>query len=543
MISMQEWFEKATPEQCDAMSALQLDYRFERDHLNMWWRFFQELGFHHNGVKYELPESAPACEKNEYDGNEIYERLDRFAVPQLTSAFQEFPEQPEVASVTTNEQVEWWRQIRDKMIFRKFRIEIEISAVKPRKKSDEAKQATTKNKQTSLKSQAKRKPASSSSDPGADLYMKKSRKGSSKNKKTGDSEMDMQIVFPTIEEYAEMAWKLNSGEVEEREESYVSSFEEWRFLSSTNQSLLFYGVGSKRTILNRFADEELQKDGDVLIIDGFDKDVTIQGILELIVYHWLGGKEPGHNRYDVHVGVNNGLYGSHMYPQHGDASTVQRAIAIAHALARVVSSTMRPLYLVLHNIDGIALRNPTTQEALAGLVSLSTTSCGLNSLRLVASVDHVNGPALLWDSLTRARFRWIWTQVHTHRPYIEEVTESKISDGLPKSSLRKRVAENDATEESIFYVLTSLAPRITEVLQQLASLQLSVAAKGKEWIDYMDLLRQCQLKMCVNGDSQLRIVLGELSDHGIVDRNDGPAPVYRIPYSENKLKQILNYKR
>jgi hypothetical protein len=125
------------------------------------------------------------------------------------------------------------------------------------------------------------------------------------------------------------------------------------------------------------------------------------------------------------------------------------------------------------------------------------------------------------------------------------VTESKISDSLPKSSLRKRVAENDATEESIFNVLASLAPRITEVLQQLASLQLSASANGKgtEWIVYMDLLRQCQLKMCVNGDSQLRIVLGELSDHGIVDKNDGPAPAYRIPYSENKLKQILNYKR
>lgn len=538
-LSMQEWFEKAPPEQRDTMTALQLDYRFERDNLSgMWWKIFQELGFQHDGVKYELPGSAPASARKEYDGMEIYEHLDRFAIPQLTSAFQEFPERPE--SYMTKEQVDWWRDTREEMIFRKFRIDIEKNVVRRKQRK------TTKGKQTSLlkNNKAKRKSAPSSHDPGADLFMKRSRKGGSKKKGAENSEIDqnVDIVFPTIQKYAEMAQTFNIEEAEGREDSYVSSFENWRFLSSMNQSLLFYGVGSKRHLLNRFAKEELEKDGDVLIIDGFDEDVTIQGILQLIVHHWLGGKEPGHNRYDVNVGLNSGAYGSQMYALRGDASTVQKSIAIAYALAqRVPSNSMRALYLVLHNIDGIALRNPTAQEALAGLVSSSTTPCGLNSLRLVASVDHVNGPALLWDSLTSNRFRWDWIQMHTHRPYILELTESKISDGLPKSSSRKRIAENeDATEESVFNVLASLAPRITEVLKQLASLQLDT---GEDWIDHTDLLKKCQLKMCVNTDSQLRVYLRELCDHGIVASEYGSPLTYRIPYSEIKLNQILNYQR
>jgi hypothetical protein len=48
-VSMSGWFATATPEECDAMSALQLDYRFSGDHLgSVWWIHLQELDFKHN---------------------------------------------------------------------------------------------------------------------------------------------------------------------------------------------------------------------------------------------------------------------------------------------------------------------------------------------------------------------------------------------------------------------------------------------------------------------------------------------------------------
>ena len=57
---------------------------------------------------------------------------------------------------------------------------------------------------------------------------------------------------------------------------------EWEFLLSTNHSLLFHGFGSKRFLLNEFANE-LKSSGDVLILDGLDPDINISSVLDLIV--------------------------------------------------------------------------------------------------------------------------------------------------------------------------------------------------------------------------------------------------------------------
>lgn len=57
---------------------------------------------------------------------------------------------------------------------------------------------------------------------------------------------------------------------------------QWKFLLSTNHSLLFHGFGSKRILLNQFA-SELRSCGDVLTLDGHDSDINISSILDVIV--------------------------------------------------------------------------------------------------------------------------------------------------------------------------------------------------------------------------------------------------------------------
>jgi origin recognition complex subunit 2 len=600
---MNEWFRHAQPEVCDAMSALQLDYRFEGDPLGtVWWLYLQQLQFTHNGRTYELPKSAPeALRQHVYEGNEIYHCLDRLAIPQLKTSFDEIiiPISTMRPTTMTEEEVEWWRDTRDELIFRKFHEAIEKTTTTTTTTTKTKQRKSSQKTTASQKRGRPKKQKLATADAGADLLISRNSK-TLKSKKLTKAEAEtaaaaqnhlqqQPIVFPTIEEYAATARSSynNNQVVEEREASYHrenSSFEDWRFLLGSHHSLLVYGVGSKRALLNRFASEELEKDGDVLAIDGFDKEVTMDGILQLIVDHWLDGMEPSrsvHHRYDVQIGgTSHGPFGMQQYPRHDGlhpALVVQRAIAIAKALAQEVvasssSSTTtgtccRPLYLVVHNIDGVALRNPTAQEALAGLAFHSTTTGarggrGQSCIRLVASVDHVNGPALLWDSLTCSRFRWVWKHVDTGRPYIEEVTESGMSSmnhPFPKNMSQRRKLmiaddeddddDNNATETSIFAVLTSLAPRHAESLQQLASLQLSSSSAddgneiGEEiWVDYTALRSQCGLKCIVSTDNQLRYFLKELSDHGIVESHT-QKPAYRIPYSKDKLKKILNFQR
>jgi hypothetical protein len=172
-------------------------------------------------------------------------------------------------------------------------------------------------------------------------------------------------------------------------------------------------------------------------------------------------------------------------------------------------------------------------------------------------MDHVNTPALLWDSSTLAQFRWIWKPVHTYYPYIEEVTQGTCTDDTGKVAKRQRADTATPTEhKAIFTVLASLAPRHTEALQQLASLQanqLASATRKKSssgtedvssWVNYKTLFRQCQRKCVVHADEQLRRFLQELKDHGVVEQNNGEdveGLSYRIPHGAKTLKDILDF--
>jgi origin recognition complex subunit 2 len=241
--------------------------------------------------------------------------------------------------------------------------------------------------------------------------------------------------------------------------------------------------------------------------------------------------------------LTNGL----TYPRHGDPLVVQKAIAIGQALSPLVLKTLRPLYVVIHNIDGVGLRNHTAQEALAALVYHSQTAVsGQNALRLVASVDHVNGPLLLWDSTLYASFQWTWKRVSTYRPYIDEVTESKMPDDhkMKKRKLgeatKNTEQQQQTTKQSTFDVLASFAPRLTQSLHQLVKLQVE---KKVEWVEYAALFKRCQLNFTVSSDNQLRVFLGELMDHGIVIADNSNPRRYRVPYGNDGLRQILKFKK
>jgi origin recognition complex subunit 2 len=590
--TMTEWFQKNSHSaQADAMKALQLDYRFDGDTFgSMWWLHLQHVGFKHVGRHYELPGSdskktylppPPLSVNNKhYDATEIYEILDALAIPQVTSAFDPMPQVAEENLEKFHhspEMVEWWRNVREELIFRKFHqdIERECAADKQSNQHHHSQVKTTKQQHPPQRPSIKESTLSgTTATEDAELFMTRKRKGrgrlgggaASKRMLRGApvAHNDTDLAFPTsLAEYQQMAthYKVQGqGDVVAADHG-VQSFEAWRFLVSTNQSLLLYGAGSKRQLLQQFANEELDKDGDVLEIDGFDKDVTMEGILELFVDYWLDGREPSLvDPYHIHTSNDNRDM-KPFYPLNGESYIILQAVAIAKRIAAIVSTTLRPVYVVLHNIDGIGLRNPTAQEALSVLVSQSVTSCGLNAIRLVASVDHVNAPALLWDSLTRHRFQWVWRQVHTQRAYIEEVMQSQ--PGSERKSRRHKAGNNrmggaDVVDhedsavqrDSIFSVLKSLASRHTQALQQLAWLQMESHSKQKEsdevcWVTYLELLNQCRLKCVVTQDTQLRNYLGELMDHHIVVRNrqvqSASATSYRIPYPSDVLELILDY--
>ena len=120
-----------------------------------------------------------------------------------------------------------------------------------------------------------------------------------------------------------------------------------------------------------------------------------------------------------------------------------------------------------------------------------------------------------------------------------------------KLSREKGLSENDMNEEeylmmeheSIFSVLKSLASTHAESLRQLARLQLE---SKSDWVSYTDLLKQCRAARIVQADQQLRLYMGELLDHNILERDKNKSTSsmtsYRIPYPDEILNLIGNFK-
>ena len=194
----------------------------------------------------------------------------------------------------------------------------------------------------------------------------------------------------------------------------VERYPEWKFLLSTNHSLLLYGFGSKQMLLNDFASKELSPDGDVLSLNGFDPDVNISQVLDILVQLFLNGVEPSPiPQIQISADGNVDDIGMIRTPHRLTSSIVQRAISIARILG---ARHPKPIYLVIHNIDGVGLRSDDAQRALSSLVINSNTVDGSKSgapfegcrvLRIVASVDQVDAPIFLWDVETMNNYSWV----------------------------------------------------------------------------------------------------------------------------------------
>lgn len=181
---------------------------------------------------------------------------------------------------------------------------------------------------------------------------------------------------------------------------------EWMFLLSTNHSIILYGFGSKRNLLNDFAEQELSNCGDVLTLDGYDSKISITGILDVLVQSVLGGKEPPYTETTTN------------YKDSLSSDLNRRAIAISKHIGRYHP---RPVYLVLHNVDGLGLRSQAAQNCLAALVANSVIDNAQNSaldsnqitnnnaqvIRLITSVDRVDAVEILWNVTCMANFSWV----------------------------------------------------------------------------------------------------------------------------------------
>jgi hypothetical protein len=176
-------------------------------------------------------------------------------------------------------------------------------------------------------------------------------------------------------------------EFDKFEVQYQHQFDEWSFLLATSQSILLYGFGSKISVLTKFGNY-LAHEGDVICLNGYDPNINVGVFLGYLDDIFCDGKES--HRSD---------------PLARDASKGLAKIA-ASISKQIASTRARPLFVLIHNIDGLGLRNPAAQDSIATLTANSNKD-GSPLIRVVASVDNVNAAMVLWSPEVEHKFDWV----------------------------------------------------------------------------------------------------------------------------------------
>ncbi|OAY66704.1 Origin of replication complex subunit 2, partial [Ananas comosus] len=299
---------------------------------------------------------------------------------------------------------------------------------------------------------------------------------------------------------------------------YKDLYPRWLFELRCGFGLLMYGFGSKKVLLEDFASTTLTDYG-VIVINGYLPSVNIKQVLiTMVEVLWdqlkVNRKCPP-NKSKMQL-----------------PSSSQTIDDILSFLDSQISTDNDGFICVLiHNIDGPALRDSETQQHLARIACCS-------HVRIVASIDHVNAPLLkkkivvdlccifriclsnivmyinVWDKkMVHTQFKWCWYHVPTFAPYKVEGTFFPLilaSGG------------NAQTTKTALVVLQSLTP-------------------NAQSMPVSTLYTKCRERFLVSSQVTLNSHLTEFKDHELVKirrHSDGQDCLY-IPLSTEALEKLL----
>ncbi|EER92739.1 origin of replication complex subunit 2 [Sorghum bicolor] len=299
-------------------------------------------------------------------------------------------------------------------------------------------------------------------------------------------------------------------EVEALTRCYKDQYHNWLFELRCGFGLLMYGFGSKKQLLEDFASTTLT-DFTVIVINGYLPSVNLKQVIATIAEMFWDQTKAKRKRQP---GTRAQL--SQQFPS-------QSTEDIISFLMRQTSDDVDyPVCLLIHNVDGPALRDTESQQCLAQI------SC-CPQVRVVASIDHVNAP-LLWDKkMVHKQFKWSWYHVPTFAPYKVE--------GVFYPLILASGGHAQTTKTAL--VLQSLTPNAQSVFRVLAEYQL--ANEKEEGMPVNSLYTKCRERFLVSSQVTLNSHLTEFKDHDLVKirkHSDGQ-DCLRIPLVSDALEKLL----
>ncbi|CAI5707418.1 unnamed protein product [Peronospora effusa] len=312
-----------------------------------------------------------------------------------------------------------------------------------------------------------------------------------------DDELNRILQLPLHSQLlAELRAVDEQGKPQDR--CFESHFSAWKSELLGGYNLLFYGLGSKLSLLQKFASSFLS-DGVVIQVYGYLPVVSLKYLAQTIQEKIL----------QIDLKPNQSL--------------VHQCRDIAKT--KPSSRHMLQIYLLVHSIDGLALRNSEAQTCLSWLAKAPF-------IALIASMDHINGPSI-WKEEDSLRFEWLHQNLDTFEPYTDEI----------ELRLTKRSKTADASSNGVNFILQSLTPTDVATLQELARQQLAATDSSKKryqkikhkLVPYHSVYDACRKKLLHSTPLAMKNSVKCLEDHGLLKQSR----VDTVEYLEIPLPELI----
>ena len=289
-----------------------------------------------------------------------------------------------------------------------------------------------------------------------------------------------------------------------RKEKYLN----WLIELKSGFNLLFYGVGSKKSVLEDFGKLFCCRDPQAITlrVNGFMDDLLMKQFMEKLVEVIINKTEK--------TAIRN------------DRDPVKRAENVVRYLEEEgVQRNLRYryFYLIVHNITGKALRKKKIQRALSVLANC-------RFIHLIASIDHIHG-MLMWDRNDLSSFHWIYHDITTFKHYFAEM-ELEQGETIKLS--------NNSTNHGLEHIMSSLTPIHRDIIQILAEHQVANDGVGLPQVTWYE---QCENNMLVSNDLKFKQYITEFIDHNVIVKQKVQGNMlFTIPYPEDVIeRELIDY--
>lgn len=310
-------------------------------------------------------------------------------------------------------------------------------------------------------------------------------------------------------------------------------------------SLLFYGIGSKREFMEKYAFEYLVPN---LAYSQMHKDQVAYPKKQLDINDYnipcivINGYNPTCNYRDVFKDISAALlpeeltrnetkyWGNHVLLQ------IQKMVEIY----KDESSDIK-LVVVVHNLDGPSLRKDAFQTMLCHLALI-------RQVAIIASTDHIYAP-ILWDNFKAQNYNFVFHDVTNYEPF---TVESSFRDVMKMSK-----SDSASGAEGAKYVLESLTVNSKKMYKllvetQIRNMEKSTNSKGKVaptkrglptmGVEFKQLLHLCAAEFIASNELSLRSMLTEFVEHKMANLSKNPAGTEHVwvPYNYSEMTKLYS---